>query len=105
MTWIDIVKLVFQVIVAGFILFPIIKYMIKTKGKFIEFVTVIFNAVSRAEGAFDIGETKLTYVKKHVLEWCETNGLSISESEVSRLIEVAVAIANLIVKFILKKKD
>lgn len=97
-----IIELVFNVAVIAIVLFPIVKLWIKTKGKFIEFVTCIIKNVAAAELTGATGAEKLKAVEEAAIEWCELNSIKMTEKTLERLINLVVASANLIKKFIKK---
>lgn len=103
MTWVDIVRAIFEVLAIAFLLFPLIKYLFKTKGKLVEFVTKIFSSVAEAEKLYDKGEEKLDYVKLCIEAWCVDNKIDFKAKDIEKLIELTVALANLIKRFLTKK--
>lgn len=101
-TVLSIIQIVFNVAIIGIILFPILKVWVKTKGKFIEFCTTVLQQIAAAEATGATGAKKLKMVEEAMIEWCEANGISFTETSLERLINLVVATANLIKRFIKK---
>ncbi len=92
-----------NVIAALCIIIPAAVALFRTRGKLAELLSVAVNAVGEAERSELKGEEKRELVKSELLLWCAENGVPFSENSLSRLIEIIVALANLIRRFLLKK--
>lgn len=101
-TVLSIIQIVFNVAIICTVLYPIFVLWIKTKGKFVEFITLIIQNVAAAEMSGKPGGEKLQIVKDTMVKWCEDNKISMTPTKLERLINFTVATANLIKKFIKK---
>lgn len=77
--------------------------LIKTKGKFLPLLTALFAAVCEAERKFPDGQTKLAHVLAEMTAWGAENGVKISPAKLTRLINMTVAVANLVMGFVEKR--
>ena len=89
--------------VALCIIVPAAVALIKTKGKLPELFWAALTSVGDAEQSDMTGAEKLEFVKGELLVFCEENGIPFSEKSLARLIEVIVAAANLVRKFLIKR--
>ena len=102
-TVMNIIMLALNVSAALCIIIPALAVLFRTKGKLAELLSAAVNAVGNAEQSDMSGEEKRDHVKAELLVWCAENGVPFSESSLTWLIEIIVAVANLIRRFLIKR--
>ena len=102
-TVLSVLQIVFNAAAIGVVLVPVVGIWVKTKGKFVEFVTEVVRNAAAAELSGASGAEKLMTVETAVSAWCENNGVTLSAATIERLINLTVATANLVKRFIKKQ--
>lgn len=69
-----------------------------------DFVKLIIDAIADAETDLGAGKgkEKLQYVVNTALDYCEQNNVNFTQEQLTKIVNIIVAIANLIKKFIAK---
>ena len=102
-TVLSILQILFNAAVIGVVTVPVVGIWIKTKGKFVEFMTTLVQNVASAELSGADGAEKRAAVETAVAVWCENNGVGLNVRTIERLIDLTVATANLVKRFIKKQ--
>mgnify|MGYP005747518597 FL=1 len=98
---------VIQLVVLLGVLAYIILKLVKTFKPIIknpDFVRLIIDAIADAETDLGAGKgkEKLQYVVNTALDYCEQNGVNFTQEQLTKIVNIIVAVANLIKKFIAK---
>lgn len=102
-TIISVIQLVVLLGVLAYIIFKLVKTF-KPIIKNPDFIKLIIDAIADAETDLGAGKgkEKLQYVVNTALDYCEQNGVDFTKEQLTKIVNIIVAIANLIKKFISK---
>lgn len=102
-TILSVIQLVVLIGVLVYIIFKLVKTF-KPIIKNPDFVKLIIDAIADAETDLGAGKgkEKLQYVVNTALDYCEQNGVNFTQEQLTKIVNIIVAIANLIKKFIAK---
>ncbi len=103
LTVISAVQLLVLVIALIYIIIRLVKTL-KPIIKNPDFIKLIIDAIADAETDLGAGKgkEKLQYVVNTALDYCEQNGVNFTQEQLTKIVNIIVAIANLIKKFIAK---
>lgn len=103
LTVISAVQLLVLVIALIYIIIRLVKTL-KPIIKNPDFIKLIIDAIADAETDLGAGKgkEKLQYVVNTALDYCEQNGVNFTQEQLTKIVNIIVAIANLIKKFISK---
>lgn len=102
-TILSVIQLVVLLGVLVYIIFKLVKTF-KPIIKNPDFVKLIIDAIADAETDLGAGKgkEKLQYVVNTALDYCEKKGVNFTQEQLTKIVNIIVAIANLIKKFIAK---
>lgn len=102
-TILSVIQLVVLLGVLAYIIFKLVKTF-KPIIKNPDFIKLIIDAIADAETDLGAGKgkEKLQYVVNTALDYCEKNGVNFTQEQLTKIVNIIVAIANLIKKFIAK---
>lgn len=97
----QIAQLVIIAIVLGFLIYKAIK-VLRPLIKNPEFLTLIFEKIAEAEANLKGSGKKLGYVSDALVQYCEDNKIAFRRHDLELMINLVVAGANVIKKFVNK---
>lgn len=102
-TILSVIQLVVLIGVLVYIIFKLVKTF-KPIIKNPDFIRLIIDAIADAETDLGAGKgkEKLQYVVNTALDYCDQNGVDFTQEQLTKIVNIIVAIANLIKKFIAK---
>lgn len=102
-TILSVIQLAALLGVLVYIIFKLVKTF-KPIIKNPDFIRLIIDAIADAETDLGAGKgkEKLQYVVNTALDYCEQNGVDFTQEQLTKIVNIIVAIANLIKKFISK---
>ena len=102
-TILSVIQLATLLGVLVYIIFKLVKTF-KPIIKNPDFIRLIIDAIADAETDLGAGKgkEKLQYVVNTALDYCDQNGVDFTQEQLTKIVNIIVAIANLIKKFIAK---
>lgn len=102
-TILSVIQLAALLGVLVYIIFKLVKTF-KPIIKNPDFIRLIIDAIADAETDLGAGKgkEKLQYVVNTALDYCDQNGVDFTQEQLTKIVNIIVAIANLIKKFIAK---